>query len=159
MKDYFGYLAYKYENNQIGTSNDAYPFHWEIHIQEAVRLKRNAKYEDACKIYFDLMNNISIIFAKVLYFMYKPTICSGDIFQAAQILLMAKDIYNKDPNYEAAKLGIPSIQESTFFELLSYIRERDYSGMLNHMKEMSGNENYVCPVDLKSTIENLLNIT
>lgn len=128
------------KNNRITTNN--YPPDVEYKIQEAVQLKRSAKYEQALQIYLNIFSNQGIVQTGVLNGLFKVIAAAGYCREARELLEIGnRAMHNSTTIYNP--FGLPNNFEDHLRKMDQAIRNKE--ALETYLKSISGNPYYSLP--------------
>jgi hypothetical protein len=110
------------ELNKIVIDCSKYPNYLEDSIQKAVELKRTGSFNEAIKIYLEIIRNENKVFPEVLTYLYKSVLCTSQLDFAYETILLAEDFIKRC--WGANWIGVPYYEEKRFEfeELLKKIK-------------------------------------
>lgn len=135
-------------------SNNDVPLWMDDYISRAVQLKRNRNYEDAVKIYIDLVRTSGTVYASLMISLYKTVASAGYLAEGLRLLEIGKRIYDSNPSELTALYGLPSNYDFHLHSLLQAVRSR--SQLIAYLKAISGNLKYQLERDYVTMVTELV---
>ena len=126
--------------SDLKKSSAPYPADWEEVVQAAIYAKRQGHYAGSARIVTDLMVHEGTIYTGALSSLYKTLAAGGLFIQAFTIGVLAKSIYDDNPNPLAAAAGLPSAFDDHLERLKTAMRSE--TELTSYLRDISGNPNY-----------------
>lgn len=131
------------EFNKIVIDCSKYPNYLEDYIQKAVELKRTGSFNEAIKIYLEIIRNENKVFPEVLTYLYKSVLCTGQLDFAYETILLAEDFIKRC--WGTNSIEVPYYEEKRFEfeEILKKIKQITLPGILVVNTETISSEDFL----------------
>jgi hypothetical protein len=147
-----------YTGIQYNIPKKVWPSEWDSDLQLAEDFKKNGRYEDSINKYLALIYNSNTAYLTFIYEIYKNLLCSGYTLEAIYLLLSGARVSEvNSPNRYFEKLGVrgePNNFMVFFRTLLDSAETENY--FKSYLTEISGNPNYIYPLNGYFNINNAL---
>lgn len=127
-------------------TTDRVPPQWDAEVQEAVQAKRDGDYTRSVMLYAAMTERWGILYTGLLSSLYKTVVVSGHLREAAILLGLAEEIYQRNP----AKPPFEGMDMTSFFVDHYFELERataSAAALDAYLRPLSGNASYRMPRD------------
>lgn len=125
-------------------TTDRVPLKWDVEVQEAVQAKRDGDYARSVTLYATMTERWGVLYTGLLSSLYKTVVVSGHLREAAILLGLAEEIYQRDP----VKPPFEGMEMTSFFVDQYFELDRatvSPAALDAYLRPLSGNPAYSLP--------------